>query len=78
VTGFAVAGITCAVIGQILLHQVRRDDEAHSPIACTVHSYILLLSAIASRQNPQWAIPLLLFYAGFLVVLSFRPARSQI
>ena len=76
--GFGVAGITSAIIGQFLLHRVRADDEAHLPIACVVHSYILLLSAIAVAKNPGWGIPLLIFYAGFLVVLASRPERRQI
>jgi 4-hydroxybenzoate polyprenyltransferase len=76
--GFMAAAIAFAFIGQILLHKVRSDEEAHLPIACVVHSYILLLSAICTTQSPKWALPLLLFYAGFLVVLNYRPARDQI
>lgn len=75
---FLVGGGTWAMIGQVRLHAVRRDSEAHSAIAPVVHAYILLLSAVAAAFKPAWVGALVLFYIAFLFTLRFRPMRQQI
>ena len=75
---FLSGGIASAVRGQFLLHRVKTDEEAHPPIALTVHSYVLLLSALASSLKPGWTLPLALFYLAFVIVLKIRPERNQI
>ena len=76
--GFAVWGTAHTVLGQLLLHKNRADDDAHRSIRHVVQSYILSLSAAAVVFQPNWILPLVLFYAAFLVVLKHRTERSQI
>lgn len=75
---FAAVGAAMAVVAQVKLHRVQDETEAHGAISLVVHAYILLLSAIASAQNPGWALPLLVFYLGFVVTLNHRPMAQQI
>jgi 4-hydroxybenzoate polyprenyltransferase len=76
--GFAGSGIVTALVAQRRLHKVATDAEAHSAIALVVHSYILLLSGVASFQKPTWSVALCMFYAAFVLVLKMRPAQDQI
>jgi hypothetical protein len=75
---FMSAGIAAAVVGQLRLHRVRTDAEAHRAISPVVHSYILLLSAIAVIQRPVWIVGILFFYAAFVLTMNVRPEKSQI
>ncbi len=75
---FAAAGGGATVGAQILLHRVRHDDEAHRPIALTVHAHILLAAAGAAALAPAWAPALGLGYAAFLGVLRARPMKEQV
>ncbi len=75
---FALSGVSAACMGQIRLHRVKADNEAHRAIAPVVHSYILLLSAIAVMQQPEWTPAVLFFYAAFVVTMKIRPEKSQI
>jgi 4-hydroxybenzoate polyprenyltransferase len=75
---FAIAGVVAAFVGQIRLHRVKTDSEAHRAIAPVVHSYILLLSAITITEKPSWIPGILLFYAAFVMVMNGRPEKSQI
>jgi len=75
---FLLGGLFAAVKGQILLHNVRTDDQAHPAVAATVHAYLLLLSAIAATMRPSWNLFLLIFYAVFVIVLKIRPMKTQI
>lgn len=75
---FLSGGIVAAVSGQFLLHRVKTDKEAHPAIALTVHSYVLLLCALASSMKPGWTVPLAIFYLAFVLVLRIRPERNQI
>ena len=75
---FAAVGAAMAVVAQVKLHRVQHETEAHGAISLVVHAYILLLSAIASAQNPGWALPLLVLYLGFVVTLNRRPMAQQI
>lgn len=75
---FLVAGMAASVSAQVRLHAVRRDEEAHRAIAPVVHAYLLLLAGVGSAAQPAWALPLLLFYLAFIVVLRARPVAAQI
>jgi 4-hydroxybenzoate polyprenyltransferase len=75
---FACAGILAAVIGQLRLHSVKTDQAAHRAIVPVVHSYILLLSAIAVTQKPEWFPGIVIFYAAFVATMRKRPEKSQI
>lgn len=75
---FFVAAVLVSVNAQVRLHTVATDNEAHRAIAPVVHSYILLLSAVACTQKPAWTGFLILFYAAFICVLKIRPAQNQI
>jgi len=75
---FALAGVVAVIVGQVRLHRVRTDNEAHQAIAPVVHSYILLLSAIAVMQRTEWIPGVLVFYAAFVVTMKSRPEKSQI
>ena len=74
---FAVA-VAVSCVAQVRLHKVKTDVGAHHAIAPVVHSYILLLSAVACTQRPEWAGLFILFYAVFVGVLNIRPAQDQI
>jgi 4-hydroxybenzoate polyprenyltransferase len=74
----AVAGASWVVYGQFRLHGLRSEGEAHVAIAPTVHSYILLLSAIAVAGKPYWLVAAAVLYAGFVVTAALRPMKEQI
>jgi len=75
---FAFAGVAAAIVGQVRLHRVKTDGEAHRAIGPVVHSYILLLSAIAVMHQTEWIPGLLLFYGAFIVTMNNRPGKNQI
>lgn len=75
---YMIAGAAFSFNAQVKLHSVKSDEEAYRPIAMTVHSYILILSAIASANKPAWALILLFYYLGFRLILYLRPAKDQI
>ena len=75
---FAFAGISMAMLTQLNLYSVKKDDEAHKAIVPCVHTYILLLSSLAVLNKPGLFIPLLLFYILYIVILWIRPAKEQI
>lgn len=75
---FLLGGLVAAVNGQLVLHTVRTDEQAHPAVAATVHAYLLLLSAVAATIKPGWSLFLLVFYAMFVVVLTIRPMKTQI
>jgi 4-hydroxybenzoate polyprenyltransferase len=75
---FFAAAVAVSIIAQLRLHAVATDNEAHRAIAPVVHSYILLLSAVACAQKPAWTGFFILFYAAFIGVLKIRPAQNQI
>jgi 4-hydroxybenzoate polyprenyltransferase len=76
--GFGIAGSIAVLIGQIRLHRLRSEAEAHAAIAPVVHAYLLLLAALATAQRPGWTIPLLAGYGAFVLVLRHRPMQAQI
>jgi len=75
---FLIASSVVTIIGQIFLHKVKTDEEAHPAIALVVHSYILQFAGLALLRKPEWLFFLSVFYAGFIVVMKFRPEKNQI
>ena len=75
---FLIASAVLSIIGQILLHRIQTDEEAHRAITLVVHSYILQFSGLALLRKPEWLVFLLVFYIGFIVVMQFRPEKNQI
>lgn len=75
---FLGLALGAGVRAQFLLHRVTSDEDAHPSIALVVHAYILGLSALASAAMPDLALPLVAYYACFILVLRARPCRSQI
>jgi 4-hydroxybenzoate polyprenyltransferase len=75
---FIYTGIGMSILTQISLHSVKTDSEAQIAIVPCVHSYILILSGLATLNNPDWFIPLLIFYFIYNITLKLRPAKDQI
>ncbi len=75
---FALCGTAALALGQIRLHAITSDAEAHKAIVPILHSYLLLFSSIAVLKKPAWGVPLVLLYVSFAITLHFRPAREQI
>lgn len=75
---FLATGIYSAVLGQIRLHNITTDKDAHVAISPMLHSYLLLLSGISCGMKPEWSVFLILFYIGFVLVLNKRPVNQQI
>jgi 4-hydroxybenzoate polyprenyltransferase len=76
--GFLLLGTITAIRAQVCLHRVKEDKDAHRAISKVVHSYILMLAGIAAAQKPAWAMPLMLFYVAFVLVMEIRPEKHQI
>lgn len=73
-----VAGAGAAVLGQLRLRRVHSEQDAFAAIVPVVHAYVLLLSGLAALAQPAWAMPLVVLYAAFVVVLRRRPMREQV
>jgi len=77
-TMFVAGAAAWTAVGQVRLHAVTSETEAHRAIAPVVHAYILMLSAITAALQPGWAPLRAVLYAGFLVALAKRPMKEQI
>ena len=75
---FIFTSLVLTIIGQIFLHKVKTDEEAHPAIALVVHSYILQFSGLTLLRKPEWLYFLIVFYIGFNVVMKLRPVKNQI
>ncbi len=75
---FGPAGFAALVYTHLMAHKVRSENEAHKAVVPVVHAYILLLSSVISTLKPAWGLPLILFYAAFVLTMKFRPERRQI
>jgi 4-hydroxybenzoate polyprenyltransferase len=75
---FLLMGTIAAIIGQIRLHRVRIDRDAHTAIVPIVHSYILVLAGLSAMRQPTWIIALLIFYGLYVLVMRLRPTQDQI
>jgi 4-hydroxybenzoate polyprenyltransferase len=75
---FLIASLVLTITGQIILHKVKTDEEAHPAIALVVHSYVLLFTGLALLRKPEWLVFLIVFYIGFNVIMRLRPAKNQI
>lgn len=70
--------VAWTVLGQLRLHAVTTESEAHRSITPVVHAYILMLAGISLARQPEWAPLLAVLYAGFFVVLAKRPMKEQV
>lgn len=75
---FTPAAVLATLLAQARLHRVRRDRDAHGPIALTVHAYLLLTAAATAALVPSWALGLAAGYFTFLAVLRARPMKEQV
>jgi 4-hydroxybenzoate polyprenyltransferase len=75
---FFAGSLAALLIGQLRLHRVTVDAEAHRSIVPVVHGYILLLSGMATAVRPAWFLPLAGFYIAFCFVVARRPERGQV
>lgn len=75
---FVAAGVLATVVGQWRLAGVHSELVAHRAIVPTVHAYVLLLSGIAARHEPQWAPVLAASYVFFTVLMRRRPSLGQV
>lgn len=75
---FLVGGTAATLLGQFRLVRVRDERMAHRAIGPVVHAYLLLHAAVVVAAKPDWAIPLLVFYAAFGIVMRLRPMKEQI
>ncbi len=71
-------GVLATVFGQLRLHRVRTDKDAHRAIVPVVHAYLLLLISVAALHRPGWSAFLVGFYVLFAVAMNGRPERTQI
>lgn len=71
-------GIIVMILCQVFVHFIKNDSESSKAINLSVHSYILLLSAIVILNKPEWIIPMIIFYALFNLTIALRPAKNQI
>ncbi len=75
---FGLTGIILLIYTQIMAHRVHSEDQAYKAVAPVVHTYLLILGSVILTMKPQWAIFLIVFYVGFVLVMKARPERNQI
>ena len=75
---FLLIGFGAVILGQVRLHRVQTDKDAHTAIVPVVHSYILILTGLSVLRQQTWIIPLLIFYGLYVLVMQLRPAQDQI
>jgi 4-hydroxybenzoate polyprenyltransferase len=75
---FLTAGMAALLSAQFLLHRVRKDADAHRPVALVVHGYLLMLSALAADRQPSWVPLLFALYGIFILLMATRPERTQV
>ncbi len=73
-----VIGISFTLLGQIRLHQVKRDNEAYRAIVPALHGYVFSLLAIIIANQQTWLPTMLLYVTCYFVAIRVRPERSQI
>ena len=66
---FIGAAAAATLLGQIRLHGVRHESEAHRAVTPVVHAYILALAGLTVLARPGWALALTVFYGAFLVFM---------
>lgn len=73
-----IIGMVFMILCQIFVHFIKSDNESSNAISLSVHAYIILLSSIAILNNPDWIIPMIIFYGLFNFTMLSRPAKNQI
>jgi 4-hydroxybenzoate polyprenyltransferase len=77
-TVFLFASVVASVRAQIQLHNVESDEQAAGAISSSVHTYMLMLSAVCSANKPDWIAGLILLYGGFIAASAFRTKRVRV
>lgn len=72
------AAIIMLIRAQVGIHRIRDERKAHGPISNVVRGFVLLHCAEICAVRPLWAVPAMVFYAAFELVLSARPEQSQV
>ncbi len=75
---FGMLAIWIAIYAQYQIHKVKSDPESYKAISPVVLSYILSMSAISLRNNPDWLIFIISFNIIYIFTIIFRPEKSQI
>jgi 4-hydroxybenzoate polyprenyltransferase len=75
---FLASGTMATLVGQVRIHRVRLESDAHRAIEPVVHAYILLLAGVAVLHKPSWTLALAVFYAAYALAMRVRPERAQI
>ncbi len=75
---FLYVGAAFALAGQLRVHRVRHEREAHRAIVPVVDAYLLLLCGIAAAHQPGWIPALALFFGAYMLAMRARPMREQI
>jgi 4-hydroxybenzoate polyprenyltransferase len=73
-----LGGLLAMVAAHPMMLLIRDETEAHRAITWTVRGFVLLHVGESVIAWPALALPALLFYAAFEVVLALRPERSQV
>lgn len=73
-----VVGILITAYAHILMLRIRDESRAHLSIGHVVRGYLLLHLGEAVALKPELAVPAVIFYLLFELVLATRPERTQI
>jgi geranylgeranylglycerol-phosphate geranylgeranyltransferase len=73
-----LAGAASVVGAHPYMWRLRSESEAHRAITWTVRGFVLLHLGESAVALPALAVPALIFYALFELVLAARPERSQV
>lgn len=77
-TAIFVTGLGISVYAQVKIHKVRKESEAHGPVAYAVRSFILYSAALVAALQRGWLFFLVLFYLLFELALKNRPEKTQV
>ncbi len=75
---FGMLAIWIAIYAQYQIHKVKTDSDSYKAISPVVLSYILSMSAISLRNNPEWLVFIVSFNVIYIFTIIFRPEKSQI
>jgi len=73
-----LAGAAAVIGAHPYMLRLRSEAEAHRAITWTVRGFVLLHLGESAVARPVLALPALLFYGLFELVLARRPERSQV
>lgn len=76
--GLLGLGLAASAVGQLRLHRVRRDSDAHRAVAPVLDALVFALIGLAGVARPDWAPWLVAYAALYRWSLHRRPAAAQI